>query len=284
MKFLSSQISYFFSEPGTRENISALLKYLVLLILIIVLYSVLFHVIMLYAEGRYHSWITGVYWTLTVMTTLGFGDITFASDIGRFFSIIVLLSGIVLLLILLPFMFIRLFYAPWLEAQVRFRAPREAQADANGHVIICTYDTIAPGLIERLLLHEIPYYVFESDPAKAALMHGDGISVIAGDVDSSATYRKLRVTKARLVFANCSDTVNTNIILTVREVAPEVPHRRQCRGEGFYRHPGTERLQRRGTAASPARRAPGRARQCRPCAEPRCRQYPRIKNRRFRGA
>jgi voltage-gated potassium channel len=223
MKFLSSQISYFFSEPGTRENISALLKYLVLLILVIVLYSVLFHVIMLYAEGRYHSWITGVYWTLTVMTTLGFGDITFASDIGRFFSIIVLLSGIVLLLIVLPFMFIRLFYAPWLEAQVRFRAPRETPPDANEHVIICTYDSIAPGLIERLQLHEIPYYVIEPEPTKAALMHGDGISVIAGDVDSSATYRKLRVTKARLVFANSSDTVNTNIILTVREVAPEVP-------------------------------------------------------------
>src|SRR5918993_2023515 len=155
MKFLSSKISYFFSEPGTRESISALLKYL-LLILIIVLYSVLFHVIMLYAEGRYHSWITGVYWTLTVMTTLGFGDITFASDIGRFFSILVLLSGIVLLLILLPFMFIRLFYAPSLEAQVRFRAPREAQADVNGMSLFAP-DTIAPGLIERLLLHEIPY-------------------------------------------------------------------------------------------------------------------------------
>jgi voltage-gated potassium channel len=97
MKFLSSQISYFFSERGARENISALLKYLLLLILVIARYSVLFHVIMLYAEGRYHSWITGVYWTLTVMTTLGFGDITFASDIGRFFSIVVLLSGIVLL-------------------------------------------------------------------------------------------------------------------------------------------------------------------------------------------
>jgi hypothetical protein len=34
---------------------------------------------------------------------------------------------------------------------------------------------------------------------------------------------KVRVTKARLVFANSSDTVNTNIILTVREVAPQVP-------------------------------------------------------------
>lgn len=223
MKFLSSQISYFFSERGTRENIGALLKYLLLLILVIALYSVLFHVIMLYAEGRYHSWITGIYWTLTVMTTLGFGDITFASDIGRFFSILVLLSGIVLLLIVLPFMFIRLFYAPWLEAQVRFRAPQEVLPDASGHVIICTYDSIAPGLIERLRLHGIPYYVIEPEPTKAAQMHGDGISVIAGDIDSSTTYQKLQVTKARLVFANCSDTVNTNITLTVREVAPEVP-------------------------------------------------------------
>lgn len=223
MKFLSSQISYFLSERGTRENIGALLKYLVFLILVIALYSVLFHVIMLYAEGQYHSWITGIYWTLTVMTTLGFGDITFSSDIGRLFSIIVLLSGIVLLLIVLPFMFIRLFYAPWLEAQVRVRAPREAPVDAREHVILCAYDSIAPGLIERLRLHNVPYYVIEPDALKAAQMHGDGISVVAGDVDSSLTYRNLRVDHARLVYANCSDTMNTNITLTVREVAPKVP-------------------------------------------------------------
>jgi Trk K+ transport system NAD-binding subunit len=178
---------------------------------------------MLHAEGRYHSWITGIYWTLTVMTTLGFGDITFTSDSGRFFSIIVLLSGIILLLILLPFMFIRLFYAPWLEAQIRLKAPREAPEDVSGHVIICTYDTIAPGLIDRLRLYGIPYFVIEPDYAAAARMHGDGISVITGEIDSSATYRKSRVAQASLVFANSSDTVNTNITLTVREVAPSVP-------------------------------------------------------------
>jgi lipoprotein signal peptidase len=70
------------------------------------------------------------------MTTLGFGDITFTSDLGRAFSILVLLSGILLLLILLPFMFIRLFYAPWLEAQVRLKAPRELAENVSGHVII----------------------------------------------------------------------------------------------------------------------------------------------------
>ena len=223
MKFISSQISYFLSEKDARQNIRALVKYLVFLLAVIALYSVIFHLIMLYVEGRYHSWITGIYWTLTVMTTLGFGDITFTSDLGRFFSIIVLLSGILLLLILLPFMFIRLFYAPWLEAQVRLKAPREIAENISGHVIICTYDTITPGLIEQLRLHGIPYCVIEPDYTVAARMHGDGISVVAGEIDSRATYQKLRASRARLVFANSSDTVNTNIILTVREIAPEVP-------------------------------------------------------------
>jgi Trk K+ transport system NAD-binding subunit len=223
MKFFMSQVSYFLSERGARQNIRALLTYLGYLTLLIAIYSVLFHVIMLYAESRYHSWITGIYWTLTVMTTLGFGDITFTSDIGRIFSLVVLISGIVLLLIVLPFMFIRLFYAPWLEAQVRAQAPREAPESAEGHVIICKYDSIAPGLIERLRFNEIPYHVIEPDWAEAARMHSDGIAVVAGDVDSSVTYKNLRVSQARLVFANCADTVNTNITLTVREVAPEVP-------------------------------------------------------------
>jgi voltage-gated potassium channel len=223
MKFFMSQIAYFLSERSARQNVRTLAKYVAFLVLLITIYSVLFHVIMLYAESRYHSWLSGFYWTLTVMTTLGFGDITFTSDIGRLFSIVVMLSGIVFLLIVLPFTFIRLFYAPWLEAQVRVQTPREVPPSAARHVIICQYDSIAPGLIERLRFSGIPYYVIEPDWAQAARMHGDGISVIAGDVDSSLTYKNMRVAQARLVFANCSDTVNTNITLTVREVAPEVP-------------------------------------------------------------
>jgi Trk K+ transport system NAD-binding subunit len=223
VKFLTSQISYFFHERAARQNIRALLKYVVFTAAVIAAYSVIFHLIMLHAEGRYHSWVTGIYWTLTVMTTLGFGDITFTSDTGRLFSIVVLLSGIVLLLILLPFMFIRLFYAPWLEAQIRLTAPRELPDDVSDHVIICSYDTIASGLIERLRLHGIPYCVIEPDYTAAARLHGDGVSVVSGEIDSRTTYQKLRVAQARLVFANSTDTVNTNVILTVREAAPKVP-------------------------------------------------------------
>ena len=223
MKLLIPQLAYFLHEGETRRNIRALLKVVVLIVAIIAVFSVLFHVIMLHVEGRPHSWLTGVYWTLTVMSTLGFGDVTFHSDLGRLFSIFVLLSGIVLLLIVLPFTFIRFFYAPWLEAQVRLRAPRALPADTRGHIVICSYDSIAPGLIERLRLLGVPYVVIEPDPAVAARRHETGVSVVTGDIDSRATYDDVCAARARLIFANCADTRNTNIALSVREAAPEVP-------------------------------------------------------------
>ena len=124
MKFLPSQLTYFLKPATSRRNIRLLLRFLLVLTFLVTVFSILFHVIMLF-EGREHSWITGLYWTLTVMSTLGFGDITFTSDLGRIFSIVVLLSGMVFLLILLPFTFIEFFYAPWMKAQAELRAPRQ---------------------------------------------------------------------------------------------------------------------------------------------------------------
>jgi Trk K+ transport system NAD-binding subunit len=222
MKFLPSQLLALLSESQMRRNIDALLKFLGVLVATIVLFSVLFHVIMT-VEGQEHSWLTGFYWTLTVMSTLGFGDITFQSDLGRGFSILVLVSGIVMLLILLPFTFIRHFYAPWLEAQVRLRAPRAAPESLRDHVIICRHDPIAAGLIPRLEEFAIPYCVIEPEPAAAANLHADDVWVVAGEPTAAATYQAAGADRARLVFANLGDAENTNITLAVRENAPHVP-------------------------------------------------------------
>jgi Trk K+ transport system NAD-binding subunit len=57
----------------------------------------------------------------------------------------------------------------------------------------------------------------------AANLHADGLSVVAGAPAASSTYEAMRVQAAALVFANLSDTENTNVTLSVREVAPDVP-------------------------------------------------------------
>ena len=216
MKFLASELLAILSQKQMQKNVRALSRYLAVLGIMIAVYSVLFHVLMLY-EDRYHSWLTGLYWTLTVMTTLGFGDITFHSDLGRVFTIVVLLSGVVLLLIVLPYAFIRYFYAPWLEAQVRVKAPRRLEDEVKDHVIFGRIDDLAAAVIPRLELLGIPYVALEPDPARAIAATDDGYSIVLGDRDARATYEAVRVRQARLLIANLDDRTNTNITLTARE-------------------------------------------------------------------
>ena len=223
MKFITSQLLSFLIPTNVRPNLRALASYSLLLLATVALFAVGFHLIMYHVEGQEHSWITGVYWALTVMTTLGFGDITFHSDLGRLFSLVVLLTGVVLLLIVLPFVFIRLFYAPWMESRMRFHAPRAVPPGTQGHVILCGLDSLATSLLARLRLHGIPHFVIEPDPLKAVQLHIDGVPVVTGGVEDRATYEALEVTKARMVVANCADTINTNITLTIRDLSPQVP-------------------------------------------------------------
>ena len=223
MKLPTSELAYIFGKGEMRRDILALLRYAAFLVAVILLYAALFQVIMVQVEGQSHSWITAVYWTVVTMSTLGLGDVTFTSDAGRLFSLAVLVSGVVLLLVVLPFTFIRFFYAPWLEAQVRLRAPRRVPSSVRGHVIISRHDEIAAGLIERLRPDGIPYYVVEPEPAAAAHLLSEGISVITGELDSRTTYEGMQVHQARLLLANCEDTTNANITLTVREASRDVP-------------------------------------------------------------
>ncbi len=222
MKYLPSQLIYFFQNKTMKKNLRNLRKFLFVIAATIMIYSILFHFIMEY-EGREFSWITGFYWTLTVMSTLGFGDITFTSDPGRFFSMIVLLSGIVFLLIMLPFTFIRFFYAPWLESQAQSRTPHELPKGMINHIIMTSYEPIAMSLIMRLEQYGYNYVVAVQDTQTASELLDLNVKVVIGELDKPETYLKLRTEKAALVFVNNDDMLNTNIIATIRQVSESVP-------------------------------------------------------------
>ena len=223
MKFVGIQLAYYLKDKEFKNNARTLIKYLALLGVVIFVFSILFHVIMTEVEGRDYSWVTGVYWTLTVMSTLGFGDITFESDIGRIFSIVVLLSGIVLLLIVLPFAFIRYFYAPLLESRSKNRVPRQVPAGTKDHILMCSRDAIARDLALRLNQENIPYYIIESDPAIALQRYDDNVPVIWGELDNEETFKLANIDDVKMVLVNMNDTQNIKIILTIRHIAPDVP-------------------------------------------------------------
>lgn len=157
------------------------------------------------------------------MSTLGFGDITFTSDLGKFFTLIVLMSGIIFLLIILPFTFIQFFYAPWLEEQNKAKAPRELSKNTKNHVILTNFDSLTNNLVERLEQFQYQYVILLADLQRALEIHDLGYRVVIGELGDPQTYNLLRVDQAALVVANSGDMMNTNISFTVREVSEKVP-------------------------------------------------------------
>ncbi len=214
MKFFPTLILYVLRHYTSRRNFSLLLHSFIVFAVSVAIFSVLFHVFMAY-EGRTYSWLTGVYWTLTVMSTLGFGDITFSSDAGHLFTICVLMSGVIFLLILLPLLF--------MEGQSVARVPRELPKDIRGHVVLSHYDAVASALISRLRQYRYPYVIIVSELTEALRLHDMGLKVVHGEVDSPETYQHIHVDRAALVATTASDPVNTNIAFTAREMSATVP-------------------------------------------------------------
>lgn len=214
MKFLSDLWAYIRHNVTSLRNIIELQRFFMALALFVSLSSFLFHLFMA-REGRSYSWLTGLYWTLTVMSTLGLGDITFTSDAGRLFTMVVLVSGVGFFLVLLPLLF--------MEGQSAARVPRELPKEISGHIILTHDDPVARTLIHRLTQYRYPYVLLISDLSEALHLHDLGLKVMMGEIDNPSTFVKAQVGRAALVATTGRNAVNANVAFTVRDLSESVP-------------------------------------------------------------
>ena len=222
LKTFSSEMATLVHNPRGRRNLRVLARFFLVFAMLVVVYTVGFHLLML-REGQEHTWITGFYWTLTVMSTLGFGDITFHTDVGRLFSIVVLLSGTVFMLVLLPFTFIEFFYQPWMAAQAASRAPKQLPEDTRDHVLLTNHDAVSGALIRRLEQFDYPYALLVGEIDEALRLHDMGVRVVLAKSDEPQAWSRLRVDKAAMVVCTASDVANTAAAFTVQELSTDVP-------------------------------------------------------------
>ena len=219
--FLSRYVSYIRDRIG-EDNLKFVYRFFLVMMALILTYTILFHLLQ-EREGHVHTWFTGLYWTLTTMTTLGYGDITFQTDLGRIFTVCVLLTGMVTLLIILPFAFIEFVYQPWMKAQSKSRAPVELSDEIRDHVVITHYDEVTHNLITKLRQYDYEYVLVIADLDEALQLHDQGFNIVHGDLDNPSTYRKVHVDQAALVTITSKDTVNTSVAFTVRDISEKVP-------------------------------------------------------------
>ena len=179
--------------------------------------------LLMHLEGDEHSWLSAIYWTITTMSTLGYGDITFDTDAGRLFSLWVLLSGVVYMLVLLPFFVIQYLVTPWLDHRRATRTPRKVAPGVSEHVLLVGSEAVTQAFAARAERSGITAVMVLEDAVKAAELHDQGRQVVVGPLDSAITYRNAGAARARLVISTLSDTANTNVAFTVRQAATAVP-------------------------------------------------------------
>jgi Trk K+ transport system NAD-binding subunit len=123
---------------------------------------------------------------------------------------------------MLPFTFIEFFYAPWMEAQSRARAPKELPPSTKNHVVITSFDPITRSLVEKLKQYHKEYVLLVQDLTEALELFDEGYRVMVGEPDNPETYKKLQIHQAAMVVANGSDMFNANVAHTVRENSENV--------------------------------------------------------------
>ena len=205
----------FRSREKLINHIVWLTVFVLFCVLVMAVNGLAFQYMMRCYENEEFTFVDGLYWSITTMTTVGFGDITFTSLEGKLFSGFVSIAGMVLFGILLPFSVIAVIFGPWLQSLMRYRPRVKMPGNISGHVIICGWDSVAEALIRKLIFDNIPYVVLTSEETEGKHLEKEGISSVHGRFSDADALRRIRVEAARMVIANMSDKDNANLILTV---------------------------------------------------------------------
>ena len=203
-----------------RNIKKSIITYSVIVLCLVIIYGSIFMLLM-FREGQHIPGqmenvnpVTAVYWVIATMTTVGYGDVYFAEGAGRLFSVVVAISGVILLFALL----FPLVITPWIESRVKAALPTSVPPKLSDHLIICGYSLLVESLIEELEHQRIPFVMVEDDSSVVRNLLERDILCIHGDPCDKNTLDGANIKKARVLIANKSDEIDADIVLTARDM------------------------------------------------------------------
>lgn len=161
-------------------------------------------------EGKKYTAIDAFYWVVTTITTVGFGDIVFESQLGKLFSLFVEVTGLLLIFgIYMPFLIM-----PWVESRLYIKLPEEAKL--SNHIVICGYSDFIEEFISQISEYNIKYVVIEDSRDRVIELLNNGINCIYGKF-TEETFEKVNLSRARVMLCGYRDDAkNAEILLTAR--------------------------------------------------------------------
>jgi voltage-gated potassium channel len=191
------------------------------------------------------SFLDAIYMTITTITTVGFREVHPLSSAGRIFSIILIIGGVGGALYVLTTLMGYI-----LEGQFGITMGRRRMknriAKLKDHFILCGYGRVGQEIAKVFSEDGAPFVIIANNEEHIAKAEKDGYLYIFGDATSDEVLKEAGIERAHgLVAAVGSDTDNTFITLSAREVHPDLFIEARSSGseaESKLRRAGADRI------------------------------------------
>ncbi len=215
----------YFESTGYLVTVFRDKKYEITLLAMIILMTLFISSAMFYqnefANERVKSYFDALYWAVITMGTVGYGDITPHTPVGKVIAILLVFAGLSILAMFTSII------TTGLEKKVnetKEKSEYKAISRLESYIVIVGFSKTAADLAAKLREANEPYLIVDSVQSKVDRAKAQGHFAFLFDGTFTATYHSLGLAKKikAVIALTKSDLTNLSIVLTVRSISKSI--------------------------------------------------------------
>lgn len=169
-----------------------------------------------------YTWVNALYMTVITITTVGFGEVQPLDDGSKLFTILLILSSIVVVGYALKVVTEYLLSKNNIDELNQRKMQKKVDKMSN-HIIICGYGRNGKQAAKKLLAHKKQFVVIEKDKERIDKFQSELVAFVYGNANEDETLIQAGVQKAStLISALPNDADNLFVVLSARQINKEM--------------------------------------------------------------